>query len=152
MGFLVSQFLATIQTFVLKEKFCANIMEDDDLKALRAKRMAEMQAQGGGGGGGADQQQKAKERQEQVMDMKNSILSQVLSQEARARLNPLMIANPEKGAQVENAIIQMAQTGQLGGKLSEEELIGLLERFAGSTKKSSVKFDRRRNALDSDSD
>merc|ERR1712241_430037 len=147
MGFLVSQFLATIQTFVLKEKFCANKMEDDDLKALRAKRMAEMQAQGGGGGGGADQQQKAKERQEQVMDMKNSILSQVLSQEARARLNTLMIAKPEKGAQVENAIIQMAQTGQLGGKL-----IGLLERFAGSTKKSSVKFDRRRNALDSDED
>jgi len=126
-------------------------MEDDDLKALRAKRMAEMQAQGGGGGG-ADQQQKAKERQEQVMDMKNSILSQVLSQEARARLNTLMIAKPEKGAQVENAIIQMAQTGQLGGKLSEEELIGLLERFAGSTKKSSVKFDRRRNALDRDED
>ena len=39
------------------------------------------------GGGGGDQQQKAKERQEQVMDMKNSILSQVLSQEARARCN-----------------------------------------------------------------
>merc|ERR1712002_572388 len=131
------------------EKFCVGIMEDEELKALRAKRMAEMQGQGGGGG---DQQQKAKERQEQVMDMKNSILSQVLSQEARARLNTLMLAKPEKGAQVEAAIIQMAQTGQLGGKLSEEELIGLLERFAGSTKKSTVKFDRRRNALDSDED
>ena len=46
----------------------------------------------------------------------------------------------------------MAQTGQIGGRLSEEELIGLLERFAGSTKKSTVKFDRRRNALDSDDD
>merc|ERR1711884_778140 len=125
-------------------------MEDDELKALRAKRMAEMQAQGGGPGGGADQQKKAEERREQVMDMKNSILSQVLSQEARARLNTIMIAKPQKGAQVENAIIQMTQSGQLGGKLSEEELIGLLERFAGSTQKSSVKFDRRRNALDSD--
>ena len=67
-------------------------------------------------------------------------------------VNTLMIAKPEKGAQVEAAIIQMAQTGQLAGRLSEEELIGLLERFAGSTKKSTVKFDRRRNALDSDSD
>merc|ERR1711950_43869 len=127
-------------------------MEDDELKALRAKRMAEMQAQGGGPGGGADQQKKAEERREQVMDMKNSILSQVLSQEARARLNTLMLAKPEKGAQVEAAIIQMAQTGQFAGRLSEEELIGLLERFAGSTKKSTVKFDRRRNALDSDDD
>ena len=50
------------------------------------------------------------------------------------------------------AIIQMAQTGQLGGKLTEEELIGLLERFAGSTQKTAVKFDRRRNALDPDAD
>lgn len=63
-----------------------------------------------------------------------------------------MLAKPEKGAQVEAAIIQMAQSGQLGGRLSEEELIGLLERFAGSTKQTAVKFDRRRNALDSDSD
>ena len=62
------------------------------------------------------------------------------------------IAKPEKGAQVENAIIQMAQSGQLGGKLSDEELVGLLERFSGASQKSSVKFDRRRNALDSDED
>ena len=65
-------------------------------------------------------------------------------------VNTLMIAKPDKGRQVEAAIIQMAQTGQIGGRLSEEELIGLLERFAGSTKKTAVKFDRRRNALDSD--
>merc|ERR1712113_303907 len=106
----------------------------------------------GGSGGDGSQQQKAAERQAQVEDMKNSILSQVLTQEARARLNTLSLAKPEKGQQVQAAIIQMAQTGQLGGKLSEEELIGLLERFAGSTQKSTVKFDRRRNALDSDSD
>ena len=67
-------------------------------------------------------------------------------------VNTITIAKPEKGQQVEAAIIQMAQTGQIGGRLSEEELIGLLERFAGSTKKSTVKFDRRRNALDSDDD
>ena len=94
-------------------------------------------------------------------------------------VNTITIAKPEKGQQVEAAIIQMAQTGQLAGwysflnfwilisrkkkwihtsilyflgRLSEEELIGLLERFAGSTKKSTVKFDRRRNALDSDDD
>ena len=46
----------------------------------------------------------------------------------------------------------MAQSGQLGGKLSDEELVGLLERFSGASQKSSVKFDRRRNALDSDED
>ena len=67
-------------------------------------------------------------------------------------VNTILIAKPEKGAQVENAIIQMAQSGQLGGELSDEELVGLLERFSGASQKSSVKFDRRRNALDSDED
>ena len=67
-------------------------------------------------------------------------------------MNTILIAKPEKGAQVENAIIQMAQSGQLGGELSDEELVGLLERFSGASQKSSVKFDRRRNALDSDED
>ena len=38
-----------------------------------------------GSGGDGSQQQKAAERQAQVEDMKNSILSQVLTQEARAR-------------------------------------------------------------------
>merc|ERR1711993_102581 len=133
-------------------------MEDQELEALRAKRMAEMQAKAGVGGPGkmggdpGSQAQAQQDKQAQVEDMKNSILSQVLTQEARARLNTLSLAKPEKGQQGQAAIIQMAQTGQLGGKLSEEELIGLLERFAGSTQKSTVKFDRRRNALDSDSD
>ena len=64
-----------------------------------------------------------------------------------------MIAKPQKGAQIEAAICRMAQTGQIGGKMAESELIGLLEQFSESTSsKTKVKFDRRRAALDSDSD
>merc|ERR1711978_519811 len=64
--------------------------------------------------------------------MKNSILNQVLTQEARARLNTLRVAKPEKGQKIEAMLIQMAQTGQLGGKIGEEELIGLLGMNFGS--------------------
>lgn len=48
----------------------------------------------------------------------------------------------------------MAQTGQIRGKISEVELIGMLESVnqqVGSTAPT-VKFDRRRAALDSDDD
>jgi DNA-binding TFAR19-related protein (PDSD5 family) len=52
--------------------------------------------QGGGpGGGGGDpqgQQQKQQQQREQVEDMKNSILSQVLTQEARARCEFLLFS------------------------------------------------------------
>eukprot|EP00088_Acartia_fossae_P007914 TRINITY_DN1371_c0_g1_i3.p1 TRINITY_DN1371_c0_g1~~TRINITY_DN1371_c0_g1_i3.p1 ORF type:complete len:134 (+),score=58.32 TRINITY_DN1371_c0_g1_i3:60-461(+) len=133
-------------------------MGDDELAAIRAKRMAELQAMGGGGAGGAGggaekQRQQMEERKQQMEDMKNGILSQVLDQEARARLNTLMIAKPEKGRQVEAMLCQMAQTGQLGSKLGEQDLKELLERFnAGSGSSTKVKFDRRRAALDSDED
>lgn len=133
-------------------------MGDSDLEAIRAKRMAQLQAQyqGSGGGGGnssAEQQKAMQERQEAMNDMKNSILSQVLDQSARARLNTIMLCKPEKAQQIENMICQMAKTGQIMSKLGENELIGLLEQISNSMeKKSSVKFDRRRAALDSDDD
>jgi len=131
-------------------------MGDDELAAIRAKRMAELQAMGGGGGGGgagaADRQKQQEERMKQMEDMKNGILSQVLDQEARARLNTLMLAKPEKGRQVEAMLCQMAQSGQLGSKLGERDLKDLLERFNDGKATSKVKFDRRRAALDSDED
>ncbi|KAK3914913.1 Programmed cell death protein 5 [Frankliniella fusca] len=131
------------------------MMEDSDLEEIRAQRLAQLQSQYGGGPasqpGNPNQQKAAEERKREVDDMKNSILSQVLDQSARARLNTLMLGKPEKGRMVENMLLQMAQTGQLRSKLGEEELIGLLERV-GSQKSTSVKFDRRRAALDSDDD
>ena len=42
-----------------------------------------------------------------------------------------MVAKPDKGKQVEAMLCQMAQTGQLGGKLGDEELKGLLDRMSG---------------------
>jgi len=133
-------------------------MADQELEELRAKRLAEMQARAGVGGPGkmqgdpGSQAQAQEDKMRQVEDMKNSILNQVLTQEARARLNTLRVAKPEKGQKIEAMLIQMAQTGQLGGKIGEEELIGLLEKISGTTSQPKVKFDRRRAALDSDSD
>jgi len=127
-------------------------MGDDELAAIRAQRMAEMQAQMGGGGGAQEKAQQQQQKAEQMNDMKNSILSQVLDQKARARLNTIMIAKPDKGRQMEAVICQMAQSGQIGNKLGEEELKSLLERFTSGNTTGKVKFDRRRAALDSDED
>merc|ERR1719361_2230655 len=98
--------------------------DSDELAQIRQRRMAEMQAMqeglGGGGGlakgGGGDRQKQQQEKMEQMENMKNGILSQVLDQEARARLNTIKLTKPEKGQQVEAMLCQMAQTGQLGGK------------------------------------
>lgn len=66
-----------------------------------------------------------------------------------------MVGKPEKGRMVENMLIQMAQRGQIMGKIGETELIGILESVnqqLSATQSNKVKFDRRRAALDSDED
>ncbi|XP_062501864.1 programmed cell death protein 5-like [Corticium candelabrum] len=124
--------------------------QDAELQALRARRMAEMQAQYGGGQ--EDEKKKAEAQREQELQ-KNSILSQILDQAARARLNTIAQVKPEKAQKVEGMLIQMAQTGQLGGKVTENQLKSLLEQVSQVTqKKTVVKFDRRRHAVDSDDD
>ncbi|CAH2324229.1 programmed cell death 5 [Pelobates cultripes] len=121
-------------------------MADPELDAIRKQRLAELQ---GRHADGASEQsrQEAKQRED---DMRNNILAQVLSQEARARLNNLALVKPEKAKAVENYLIQMARYGQLGGKLSEQGLIEILEKVSQQTeKKMTVKFNRRK-VLDSD--
>lgn len=51
-------------------------------------------------------------------------------------------------------IIQMAQNGQLGGKLDDSQLVQLLESLNQQMPRSTskVNFDRRRANIDSDSD
>ncbi|XP_037819102.1 programmed cell death protein 5 [Lucilia sericata] len=131
-------------------------MADSDLDAIRAQRMAQMQSQfGGGGGGNAAEKQKAQEEQMRQQDeMKHSILSQVLDQQARARLNTLKISKPEKAAMFENMVIRMAQSGQLRGKLDDAQFVNILESINAQMpqSKSTVKYDRRRAAIDSDDD
>lgn len=53
---------------------------------------------------------------------------------------------------VEQMIVRMAQTGQIGGKLDDSQLIQLLESLNQQIPKSTskVNFDRRRVHLDSD--
>ncbi|CAL1538643.1 unnamed protein product [Lymnaea stagnalis] len=124
-------------------------MADDELEAIRSRRMAELQQQGQGEGAA-----KAAEQRSREIEMKNAILGQVLEQSARTRLNTIAVAKPEKAQMIESIIIQMARTGQLQGqKLTEERLKDLLEQVNNSTqKKTTVKFDRRRAHMDSDED
>ncbi|XP_058067020.1 programmed cell death protein 5 [Anopheles bellator] len=123
-------------------------MDDAELEAIRQQRLQQMQ-------GSSAEQQKAQQEQRQAQEeMKNSMLAQLLDQDARARLNTLKLSKPEKAQMVEGMIIRMAQMGQIGGKLDDANLVKLLESLNQQMPRSNstVKFDRRRAALDSDDD
>lgn len=69
-------------------------------------------------------------------------------------VNTLKISKPEKAQMVEQMIIRMAQMRQIQGKLDDAQLISLLESMNSQMPRSNstIKFDRRRAALDSDDD
>ncbi|KAG0729144.1 hypothetical protein GWK47_030928 [Chionoecetes opilio] len=100
--------------------------DDQDLAALRSKRIQELQ-------GMQQQHQKQEEQQQQQQVAINGVLNQVLDQQARARLNTISVAKPERGHQLEQLILQMATSGQLGGRLTEGDLISLVERVNAQT-------------------
>ncbi|KAG5674530.1 hypothetical protein PVAND_004492 [Polypedilum vanderplanki] len=103
-----------------------------------------------------EQQKKIEEQKEQEAQMKHMMLASILDQEARARLNNLKISKPDKAQTVENIIISMAQRGQIGGKMDDQQFVKILEslnqQMTRSTSGIKVNYDRRRNNLDSDDD
>ncbi|OTF81843.1 programmed cell death protein 5-like protein [Euroglyphus maynei] len=124
-------------------------MADPELDAIRARRLQELQMQyqgkvpGSGMNPGREnmnmqeQQRATQERQEREEEMRNTILTQILSQEARARCNTIALAKPDRAKMLENILITNAQRGAIREKLSEEQLINFLEQY-----------DRRKTAID----
>ncbi|KAG9034378.1 hypothetical protein FRB95_013286 [Tulasnella sp. JGI-2019a] len=126
--------------------------QDPELQAIRAARMAQLQKQGASSGGASSEQDG--EKQEQQDQIKRDLLATVLDPGARERLSRIALVNPGLSSQMEGILVRMAQTGQLRQRVTEEQLIGLLEQASEAQGKSSAKkgisFQRRKVADDDD--
>lgn len=122
-------------------------MEDDDLAAIRNKRMQELQQQMKD----PNSQQRQEQAKKQEAEMVNSLLAQILTQDARARLNSIALVKPEKAKKIEAMLISMARARQLSEKMDENQLVEFLGKMSGGSQRTTVKFERRR-VMDSDSD
>lgn len=132
-------------------------MDDEELARIREQRMAQLQSKQAGSrppvsGDQADKQKQQQEAKEREADMRNNILSAVLTQEARARLATLAAAKPDRAKMVENIIIQNTRMGGIRGKVDEESLKSLLERVNDQTRKETKVSYERRRVFDDDDD
>ena len=100
--------------------------DDNELAAIRKKRLAEMQ-------GMAGEEAKA-EKMRQIDAQKQSILRSILEPEARQRLTNIRMVKPEFAEQVELQLIQLAQSGRLKIPLDDEQLKEVLKRLQGKRK------------------
>ena len=65
-------------------------------------------------------------RESEIQAQKELILKQILSSEARLRLNNVKMVKPEVANLVENYLINMASQGQVKSPLSDEQLKQIL--------------------------
>ena len=104
-------------------------------------------------------------RQEQVAaneERRIHILDQILEPAAKERMKRLALTRKEKARAVEDSLINAATNGRLGGKVTEEQLIQMLEQISGEDStagsgsggggKGKVNIQRRKYGFDDEDD
>jgi programmed cell death protein 5 len=108
---------------------------DEELEKLREKKMEQLREQAEG------QDEEAMEAQRQQAEaQKKAILRQHLTDGARKRLNTVKMSKPERGEQIEQQIVALAQSGRIQNKIDEEKMKQLLQELTPDSKS----FDIRR--------
>jgi programmed cell death protein 5 len=110
---------------------------DNELEALRKKRLQELQQQQQFEDSLEDQEAQQKEQD----DQRQMVLRAILTPEARERLGRIKTARPEIVANIENQLIMLAQSGRLKSKVTDEQLRDLLPRII--PKKKDITIRRR---------
>jgi len=97
-------------------------VSEEELEALRKRRMLELQQRM------AEEQQQA-QAQQQLEIQKQALLRRILTPEARSRLTNLNMVKPEFTQQLEMQLLQLAQQGRINLPITDEQLKELLVRL-----------------------
>ncbi|KAF9734963.1 hypothetical protein PMIN06_010078 [Paraphaeosphaeria minitans] len=98
-------------------------MADDDLEQIRRARLQQLREQGSAPGNESSEQDA---KQQRANDQRASLLTQILTPDAADRLGRIRLVKASRATDVENRLLQLAQTGQLRAKVTEAQLKELL--------------------------
>lgn len=85
---------------------------------------------------------------------RQSVLEQVLTSDALARLGTIKLVKPDRASAVEGLIVSLAMSGKLPGRINEGKLIEMLEGIGAKQQhsRSTINIQRKKYAFDSDSE
>ena len=108
-------------------------MSDEELEAIRKRKMVSLQQE-------ALREQAQEQAVVEAQAQKESVLRQILTTEARARLSNIKMVKPQYAEQIEMQLIQLASSGRLRGKVTDEQLKALLVQLQEKERERKVTF------------
>ena len=87
-----------------------------------------------------DDENKTQEKDSQLKAQKDMMLKQVLSSDARLRLNNVRMVKPDLADLVENYILNLSVQGKISGQISDDQLKQILS--SAQQPKHDFKFNR----------
>jgi programmed cell death protein 5 len=108
-------------------------MSDDELEAIRQRKEAQLRDQ-------ALREQTNEQQQAEVQAQTEALLRQILTPEARARLTNVRMVKPQFAEQIEMQLIQLASSGRLKDRVTDEQLRTLLQQLQGKERERKITF------------
>ncbi len=112
---------------------------DEDLSALRKRRLEELKTQRENQGQAAEAQAQA---QAEAEAQKQALMRRILTPEARQRLQNVKLVRPDFASQMELQLIQLAKSGRVSLPMSDELLKKLLKQVQSQQKKRDINIRR----------
>jgi programmed cell death protein 5 len=107
-------------------------MSDEELEALRRKKLSTLQRQ-------VSDEQRNAQMEQQLDQQKQALLRSMLTPEARQRLSNLKMVKPEFTEQLELQLIQLAQQGKIPIPLADDQLKKILVQLQSRKRETTIR-------------
>ena len=109
------------------------MLSDEELDEIRRRKLASLREE-------AFEEQAREQQVAEAQAQKEAILRQILTPEARSRLTNIRMVKPQVAEQIELQLIQLASSGRLRARVTDEQLKKLLQQITGKERERKVSF------------